>query len=196
MDVEVVRSGGIAGLRLSWTVNVEDQPDPEEWVLLIERLPWGETAPGLPDTGTPDVGSPRDALPGDGVGERYETARRAGKRLRDEEWLREEVAQTARARHNQAIFGCQLVDAEHRDDVAKLFVPTEDPTHVLCDRVVAVADNAWIHRLRRRCQWIDGRVQPLRSNVARQDKRGVDVPERLCDGGVRIVIGRHVDRLQ
>ena len=43
MDVEVVRSGGIAGLRLSWTVNVDDQPDPEEWVLLIERLPWGET---------------------------------------------------------------------------------------------------------------------------------------------------------
>lgn len=51
MDVEVVRSGGIAGLRLSWTVNVEDQPDPEEWVLLIERLPWGETppAPAEPD---------------------------------------------------------------------------------------------------------------------------------------------------
>ena len=45
MDVEVVRSGGIAGLRLSWTVNVEDQPDPEEWVLLIERLPWSEASP-------------------------------------------------------------------------------------------------------------------------------------------------------
>lgn len=45
MDVEVVRSGGIAGLRISWTVNVEDQPDPEEWVLLIERLPWSETSP-------------------------------------------------------------------------------------------------------------------------------------------------------
>lgn len=49
MDVEVVRSGGIAGLRLSWTVNVEDQPDPEEWVLLIERLPWSETPPAPPE---------------------------------------------------------------------------------------------------------------------------------------------------
>jgi hypothetical protein len=51
MDVEVVRSGGIAGLRLSWTVNVDDQPDPEQWVLLLERLPWGETpeAPLEPD---------------------------------------------------------------------------------------------------------------------------------------------------
>ncbi|MBM7504410.1 protealysin inhibitor emfourin [Agromyces aurantiacus] len=49
MDVEVVRSGGIAGLRLSWTVNVDDQPDPEEWVLLIERLPWSETPPAPPE---------------------------------------------------------------------------------------------------------------------------------------------------
>ena len=49
MDVEVVRSGGIAGLRLSWTVHVDDQPDPEEWVLLIERLPWAETPPAAPE---------------------------------------------------------------------------------------------------------------------------------------------------
>lgn len=45
MEVEVIRSGGIAGLRLTWTVHVEDQPDPEEWELLIERLPWDETPP-------------------------------------------------------------------------------------------------------------------------------------------------------
>ncbi|GAA1059765.1 protealysin inhibitor emfourin [Agromyces bracchium] len=49
MEVEVVRSGGIAGLRLTWTVEVEDQPDPEEWVLLVERLPWSETPPGPPE---------------------------------------------------------------------------------------------------------------------------------------------------
>jgi hypothetical protein len=49
MDVEVIRSGGIAGLRLTWTVHVEDQPDPEEWELLIERLPWGETPPAPPE---------------------------------------------------------------------------------------------------------------------------------------------------
>ncbi|BDZ53504.1 protealysin inhibitor emfourin [Agromyces marinus] len=45
MEVEVTRSGGFAGLRLTWTVQVEDQPDPEEWVLLVERLPWGRTPP-------------------------------------------------------------------------------------------------------------------------------------------------------
>jgi hypothetical protein len=49
MEVEVIRSGGIAGLRLTWTVHVEDQPDPEEWELLLERLPWGETPPAPPE---------------------------------------------------------------------------------------------------------------------------------------------------
>ncbi|MRX42677.1 protealysin inhibitor emfourin [Agromyces kandeliae] len=49
MEVEVVRSGGLAGLRLTWTVEVEDQPDPEEWVLLVERLPWSDTPPAPPE---------------------------------------------------------------------------------------------------------------------------------------------------
>ncbi|WP_207207177.1 protealysin inhibitor emfourin [Agromyces binzhouensis] len=49
MEVEVSRSGGLAGLRLTWTVEVEDQPDPEEWVLLVERLPWSETPPAPPE---------------------------------------------------------------------------------------------------------------------------------------------------
>ncbi|MGR0320017.1 protealysin inhibitor emfourin [Agromyces sp. ZXT2-3] len=49
MEVEVTRSGGLAGLRLTWTVEVENQPDPEEWVLLVERLPWSETPPAPPE---------------------------------------------------------------------------------------------------------------------------------------------------
>lgn len=44
-----MRSGGIAGLRLTWTVHVEDQPDPEEWELLIERIPWDQTPPAPPE---------------------------------------------------------------------------------------------------------------------------------------------------
>jgi hypothetical protein len=61
MDVEVIRSGGIAGLRLTWTVHVEDQPDPEEWELLIERLPWGETPPAPPEPDRYQVERVRDA---------------------------------------------------------------------------------------------------------------------------------------
>jgi hypothetical protein len=49
MEVEVIRSGGIAGLRLTWTVHVDDQPDPEEWELLIERLPWDDTPAVAPE---------------------------------------------------------------------------------------------------------------------------------------------------
>ncbi|WP_353828879.1 protealysin inhibitor emfourin [Agromyces sp. SYSU T0242] len=49
MEVEVSRSGGLAGLRLTWTVQVDDQPDPEEWTLLVERLPWSDAAPAPPE---------------------------------------------------------------------------------------------------------------------------------------------------
>ena len=39
MDVIVSRSGGLAGLRLTWEVRVEEQPDPREWYLLIDEIP-------------------------------------------------------------------------------------------------------------------------------------------------------------
>ncbi len=49
MDVIVSRSGGLAGLRLTWEVRVEEQPDPREWYLLIEELPWSEARPVPPE---------------------------------------------------------------------------------------------------------------------------------------------------
>jgi len=48
MKVIVSRSGGIAGIRRTWEVLVDDQPDFSDWLALIETLPWGEvprTAP-------------------------------------------------------------------------------------------------------------------------------------------------------
>lgn len=45
MKVTVTRSGGIAGLTRRWEVVVDDQPDPQTWVVLIDRLPWSEAAP-------------------------------------------------------------------------------------------------------------------------------------------------------
>ncbi|HKH07551.1 MAG TPA: protealysin inhibitor emfourin [Agromyces sp.] len=41
MDVFVSRSGGLAGLRLTWHVRIDDQPDRDDWYLLIEEIPWG-----------------------------------------------------------------------------------------------------------------------------------------------------------
>jgi hypothetical protein len=47
MDVIVSRSGGLAGLRLVWHVHVEEQPDRDDWYLLIEKVPW-EQVPAMP----------------------------------------------------------------------------------------------------------------------------------------------------
>lgn len=49
MDVIVSRSGGLAGLRLTWEVRVEEQPDAAEWYLLIEEIPWGQPPPVPPE---------------------------------------------------------------------------------------------------------------------------------------------------
>lgn len=49
MDVIVSRSGGIAGLRLTWEVHVEEQPDPDEWYVLIREIPWGTPPPAPPE---------------------------------------------------------------------------------------------------------------------------------------------------
>ncbi|MFF2273136.1 protealysin inhibitor emfourin [Agromyces sp. NPDC058136] len=49
MEVIVQRSGGLAGLRLIWEVRVDEQPDPDEWYLLIEEIPWGELPPAPPE---------------------------------------------------------------------------------------------------------------------------------------------------
>ncbi|GAA2457608.1 protealysin inhibitor emfourin [Agromyces soli] len=51
MDVIVQRSGGLAGLRLTWQVEVDAQPDRDDWVLLLDELPWHEVpaAPPEPD---------------------------------------------------------------------------------------------------------------------------------------------------
>jgi len=48
MNVSVTRSGGMAGLKRTWVVSVEEQPDPESWNELLSRVPWNDgpaTAP-------------------------------------------------------------------------------------------------------------------------------------------------------
>ncbi|WP_230674033.1 protealysin inhibitor emfourin [Rathayibacter sp. Leaf248] len=63
MDVIVSRSGGFAGLRRVWRVDVEEQPDERAWRELLGSLPWeaddesqasagrsaSAAAPGRPD---------------------------------------------------------------------------------------------------------------------------------------------------
>ncbi|GAA1212546.1 hypothetical protein [Rhodoglobus aureus] len=42
MKVQVWRSGGLLGRRVEWDVIVDEQPDPEQWYILIAELPWDE----------------------------------------------------------------------------------------------------------------------------------------------------------
>jgi len=51
MKVVVSRSGGIAGIRLTWEVRVDEQPDAKEWQAFLTSLPWDEVAetPPQPD---------------------------------------------------------------------------------------------------------------------------------------------------
>ncbi|MEO6504711.1 MAG: protealysin inhibitor emfourin [Terrimesophilobacter sp.] len=51
MKITVVRSGGILGTPRQWEVIVDDQDDPESWLMLVRELPWHEAqqAPAAPD---------------------------------------------------------------------------------------------------------------------------------------------------
>ncbi|WP_022886165.1 protealysin inhibitor emfourin [Glaciibacter superstes] len=42
MKVIVSRSGGITGIRVTWQVRVDMQPDADWWQTLINGLPWNE----------------------------------------------------------------------------------------------------------------------------------------------------------
>ncbi len=49
MDVIVSRSGGLAGIRLVWKVQVDDRPDRDDWVLLLRGIPWDDVPPQPPE---------------------------------------------------------------------------------------------------------------------------------------------------
>jgi hypothetical protein len=49
MEIFVSRSGGLAGLRLTWHLSVEEQPDPDDWYLLIDEIPWNQPPPLPPE---------------------------------------------------------------------------------------------------------------------------------------------------
>ncbi len=49
MKVVVSRSGGIAGIRTTWEVDVDAQPDAAEWLGLITALPWADVTKRAPE---------------------------------------------------------------------------------------------------------------------------------------------------
>ena len=131
----------------------------------------------------------------DRVGDRHVLAFEAGELLRDEERLRQELLDLARARHGELVVFRQLVDAENRDDVLQVLVALQDLLHLPGDVVVLVAEDARVENARGRRQRIDRRVDAQLGNRARQVRRRVEVREGRRRRRVGVVVGRHVDRL-
>lgn len=48
MRITVTLSGGFAGLRSNWSLEIEQQPDRENWQQLVESLPWDESPKQAP----------------------------------------------------------------------------------------------------------------------------------------------------
>lgn len=40
MKVNVLRTGGFAGMMTGWEIKVDEQPDPAGWESLVEACPW------------------------------------------------------------------------------------------------------------------------------------------------------------
>jgi hypothetical protein len=49
MKVNVLRSGGFAGMTTGWEIRVDEQPDPGRWESLVEACPWDRPEACAPD---------------------------------------------------------------------------------------------------------------------------------------------------
>ncbi|CAH0281388.1 MULTISPECIES: protealysin inhibitor emfourin [unclassified Arthrobacter] len=54
MKITVQRSGGVAGMKRTWTVRPEPPEDTDRWQPLIEACPWDDVAGISGTTGQPD----------------------------------------------------------------------------------------------------------------------------------------------
>src|SRR5262245_11627763 len=76
----------------------------------------------------------------DRLGQRGDITRLAGKRLRDDERLRQESLDPPGSRHDLPVLFAQFLDAENRNDVLQLAVSLQDRLHAAGDREVPFAD--------------------------------------------------------
>jgi hypothetical protein len=67
-----------------------------------------------------------------------------GELRRDVEWLREELLNLARPRHDQLVFVRQFIETEDRDDVLKIFVALQKLLNCHRRVVVIFSDDARI----------------------------------------------------
>src|SRR5437588_2809310 len=130
-----------------------------------------------------------------GVGDLDELAFEARELLRDEEGLREEALNLARARDYQLVLLRQFVEAEYGYDVLKVFVALQDLFDGLRRVVVILTDDARVEYARRGGERVNRRVDSEFDNLARERRDGIEVRERGRGRGVCVVVRGDVDGL-
>src|SRR5690606_33249556 len=108
----------------------------------------------------------------------------------------EELLDASCTRDDDLVFLGELVDTEDRDDLLQFLVLLEDLLDGGRHAVVVLAQVAGVHDARRRGQRVDRRVQTLRCDLTAELGGRVEVRERRRRGGVGVVVGGNVDRLQ
>src|SRR2546423_2955881 len=124
----------------------------------------------------------------DGVGDLDEFAFEAGELLRDEEGLREEALNLARARDDQLVLLRKLVEAEDGDDVLQVFVALQDLLDRLRRVVVILTDDSGVEYARRGGERVNRRVNSKLDYLARERGDGVEVREGGRGRGVCVVV--------
>jgi hypothetical protein len=55
LRITVARSGGVAGIRPTWTITASEEPEVDSWLSLVESCPWDGPGTSSPDgPGEPD----------------------------------------------------------------------------------------------------------------------------------------------
>src|SRR3954465_2102849 len=113
----------------------------------------------------------------DRLGDRHVGAGRARELLGHVERVRQEALDAPRAADDDLVLVGELVDAEDGDDVLQLLVALQDLLDPVGDVEVLLAQDLGLEDRRGRVERVDGRVDALLGDRARERRRGVEMGE-------------------
>src|SRR5713226_8773145 len=130
-----------------------------------------------------------------GVFDLYVLALTSRETLRDEVGLGQESLDLAGARHRLLVVFGQLLHAEDGDDVLQVLVALHHLFHALRRVVVLLPDDRRLDETARRAKRVDRGIDADLDERSLEPNGGAEVGENGLDGGGRVVVRGHVDRL-
>src|ERR1044071_909340 len=109
--------------------------------------------------------------------------------------LREKSLYFPSPRDRQLVVLGELVHAKNGNDVLQILVALENDLYLARHIVVLFPDNVRIENTRCRIEGIDGRINSQLSDLARQNRGGVEMGECRRRRRVGQVVGRDINRL-